>query len=147
MTDSTTVGDGAITRFFRDFERRTASTDAAAQAAQFADTFLAAGPQGAQCVRAVDFALALPKRKALFDKLGCRSTELASLEEIFLDARYTLVRTRWRMKFEQPDRDPQDLLVSSVFIVDTGGLEFKILLYLANQDIMSVLKDRGMLVA
>ena len=143
MTPSTTVVDSPITRFFRDFERHASGTDAANQAAQFGDSFLAAGSQGAQCVRAGDFALALPKRKALFDKLGCQATELVSLEEISLDARYTLVRTGWRMEFEQPNGNSQNILVSSVFIVDVGAPEFKIIFYLANQDIFSILKDRG----
>jgi hypothetical protein len=35
------------------------------------------------------------------------------------------------------------VLADSTFIVDTAADEFKIVLYLANQDIVQVLKDRG----
>jgi hypothetical protein len=145
MTQSATLADTPMTRFFREFERRTSGHDGAAQAAQFADSFLAAGPQGAQCVRASDFALALPKRKELFDRLGLRSTQLAALEETPLDARYTLVRTRWRMEFDRPDQERQEIFAGSVFIVDTSAPEYKIVLYLANQDITAILKERGIL--
>ena len=132
-----------IARFFDAFARQSNADDAQAQAAQFADAFLAAGPQGAQCVRSSDFALALPKRKQLFDSLGCQSTTLVSLDETALDARYVLVRTSWRMTFNRSNADPEHVLADSTFIVDTGSAEFKIVLYLANQDIMQVLKERA----
>ena len=161
-TDSTAIADTAITRFFREFEERASGRDGAAQAALFADSFLAASPQGAQCVRASDFALALPKRKEMFGKLGLQASRLVGLEEIPLDARHVLVRTRWRMDFENRDhgtegtrekgtldtkrgKPSQSVLVDSVFIVDTGAPEYRIILYLACQDIMSVLKERGIL--
>ncbi len=132
-----------IARFFDSFARQSSGDDIQAQVAQFADTFLAAGPQAAKCVRAADFALALPKRKQLFDSLGCQSTTLVSLEETPLDARYVLARTKWQMTFGRPNAGPEQVLVDSTFIVDTAAAEFRIVLYLASQDIMQVLKDRG----
>src|SRR5438128_2660322 len=65
----------AIERFFRNYESNASSDDTEAVISQFADVFMAASPQGAQAVRLADFALALPKRKQLFDSLGCRLTE------------------------------------------------------------------------
>jgi hypothetical protein len=132
-----------IARFFDSFARQSSGDNIQAQVAQFANAFLAAGPQGAKCVNSADFALALHKRKQLFDSLGCRSTFLVSLEEIPLDARYVLARTRWQMTFIRHDADPEQVLANSTFLVDTAAEEFKIVLYLANQDIMQVLKDRG----
>jgi len=133
----------SIERFFRTFEANAASHDAAAQVSQFADVFMAASPHGAQAVRASEFALALPKKKQLFDKLGCQSSKLVSLRENRLDARYVMASTQWKMNFARPDTAAQDVIVESVFIVDTGGEDAKIVFYLANQDIMQVLKDRG----
>lgn len=132
-----------IARFFESFARQSSSNDTQTQVAQFADTFLAAGPQGAKCVRAADFAQALPKRKQLFDSLGCQSTTLVSLEETPLDARYVLARTKWQMTFSRSNGELEEVLADSTFIVDTAADEFRIVLYLANQDIMQVLKDRG----
>jgi hypothetical protein len=47
------------------------------------------------------------------------------------------------MTFARPEAEAQDVVVESVFIVDSGGEEAKIVFYLANQDIMQVLKERG----
>ena len=137
----------AIERFFRTFEANASGHDVEAQVSQFADVFMAASPQGAQAVRAADFALVLPKKKQLFNRMGCRSSELVSLSEERLDARYVLARTQWRMTFERPDIAPQDVVVDSAYILDTTGESPKIVFYLANQDIMQVVKDRGLLPA
>ena len=56
----------AIGCFFRIFEANASSNNVDAQVSQFADVFMAANPQGAQSVRASDFALALPRKKHLF---------------------------------------------------------------------------------
>ena len=137
----------AMEGFFRTFEANASTDNADAQISQFADVFMAGNPQGAQAVRAGDFALALPKRKQLFDRLGCRSTELVSLSEQRLDARYVMAATRWKMTFVRTGAKPEEIVVDSIFIVDTGSNSPKIILYLANQDIMQVLKDRGLLPA
>lgn len=130
-----------IERFFRIFESNASSDNADAAVSQFADVFMAASPQGTQAVRAADFALALPKKKQLFDKLGCRSTTLVSLRETRLDARYVLASTQWRMTFVQGQA--HDVVADSVYIVDTSAEAFKIVFYLASQDLMQVLKQRG----
>ena len=133
----------AVEQFFRTFESDASSHDTAAQVSHFADTFIAASPQGTQVVRISDFALALPKKKQFFDKLGCQSTVLASLRQTPLDARYIVASTQWRMTFAQDHRKPQDVIADSFYIVDTGTNPFKIVFYLASQDLIQVLKDRG----
>jgi hypothetical protein len=135
----------AIEMFFREFEQRSHSGDIPALLPLFADAFMAAGPQGAKCVRAADFAKALPKRKEFFDSLGCRATSLVSLEQNRLDARYVVAKTRWRMTFVQRDGETRDALADSTYIVDTSGDSFKILFYLAHQDHMTMLREQGIL--
>ena len=140
----------AIERFFRTFEANASGHDVDAQVSQFADVFMAASPHGVQAVRAADFAMVLPKKKQLFDRMGCRSSELVSLSEERLDARYILARTQWKMSFERLDITPQDVVVESAYILDMGGEDApaenaKIVFYLANQDLMQIVKDRGLL--
>ena len=130
-----------VEQFFQTYARHSDSGDIPALVACFAHTFLTAGPQGAQLTCASDFALALPKRKQLFDAIGCQSSTLVSVRQVPLDERYLLARTRWRLTFSRPR--PLDIDVDSDFLIDTGGDQFKILLYLANQDIMAVLRDHG----
>jgi hypothetical protein len=135
----------AIERFFQAFELNRQSGDVPAIVGQFADVFLAVGPQGAQCIRGSDFANALPKRKQLFDSLGCQFTALVSLNEIQLDTRFVMARTQWKMTFSRNPGQEQEILVDSTFIIDTAVDGFKIVLYLNTQDILTLLKDRGVL--
>jgi len=133
-----------VARFFHAYELHINNDNIPALISLFEDVFVVTGPRGTQCVRAQDFALALPKRKQLFDKLGCQSTALVSLHETALDDRYALAKTEWRMTFHQPSGN-QEVLVDSTYLVDMGRPDPKILLYLAHQDIMQILKDRGIL--
>lgn len=135
----------SIESFFREYERNSASLDFSAVVSQFADPFLAAGPQGASVVTAGDFAAALPARKRLFESMGYQSTALVSLQQIPLSARYILVRTQWRLKFTGSDKCPKEIVANSAFLVDTGEATFKIALYLTNEDMMAALRSQGIL--
>jgi hypothetical protein len=109
-----------------------------------------AGPSGAQTVRATDFAAVLPKRKALFDQLGSQPAELTAVQEARLDSRYVLARTTWHFSFVPENSPAQQFDTDSTFLIDTGfpdteEADFKILLYLPHQDIMQILRDRGIL--
>lgn len=142
----------AIERFFRAFEANASGHDVHAQVSQFADVFMAASPQGTQPVRAADFALALPRKKQFFDNLGCRSTRLISLREQRLDTRYVMASTRWMLTFVQSENQTHDIVADSIYILDTGGdapfaAEPKIVFYLASQDLVHILKERGLLPA
>jgi hypothetical protein len=133
-----------IETFFRDYERNCNSGSIGPLISQFADVFMVAGPQGAQAVQASAFALALPKRKQLFDDMGCQSTNLISLRETQLDGRYVMAQTQWSMTFESKQNTAEEILVSSTFIVHTGVEQLKIVLYLPHQDIMAILRNRGL---
>jgi len=133
----------AVEHFLHEYERHTDEGNVPELIACFADFFLAGGPQGGQPVRASDFALALPKKIQMFEKMGCRHTELIGLEETRLDPRYISARTRWRLTFERPDNAPLPLEVESTYLVDTGTEPFRFLVYLAHNDIMEILKEHG----
>lgn len=139
-------------RFMALYARETAEDNLSAIVSHFADTFLLAGPSGAQPIRASDFAAALPKRKALFDQLGSQPTKLTAMVETPLDSRYVLARTTWRFSFMPGDTPTHQFDTESTFLIDTGipgspESSFKILLYLPHHDIMQILRDRGLLQA
>ena len=134
--------DGAGARFIQTFARNTAEGKGAELIAQFADSFLYAGPAGSQLVRACDFALALPKRKQIFEQFGYRSTGLADVRETMLDDRYALVHSRWRFTFAPAQGMAYTLDTESSFLVDTGAEPFRILVYVAHQDILEILQKR-----
>jgi len=136
----------AIGRFFLLFAQNSNEESIPAQMSQFADPFISADPHGTRCVRVDDFAAALPKRKLLFDRLGCKPAVLVSLDETQIDARYVLAKTTWRFDFARANsEESRQVLADSTFLVDIGGEEFKIVMYMAHQDIMQVLRDRGIL--
>ncbi len=135
----------AIERFFKAFEGNNSAWNIPALVAQFADVFMVAGPQGTQCVRAADLALALPRRKQLFDSFGCRSTELVSLNESRLDARYVMAKAKWQMNLVRKDGDAQRVLADSDYIVDTSAEALKIVFYLTSLDHMALMKEHGIL--
>ena len=134
--------EGAGVRFMQTFARNSAEGNGAELVAQFADSFLYAGPAGNKWVRAGDFALALPKRKQVFEQAGHRSTELIDAQEFWLGERYVLVRTRWRFAFELPPSAPYTLDTESSFLVDAGAEPFRILVYVAHQDIVEMMRER-----
>lgn len=126
--------------FFEQFEAHSTKGEFEAAASMFAETFVAAGPDGSQAVRARDFALALPKRRKRFEEMGCRRSTLLSVTAKKLDSRFTLAETRWQMEF-----GPGPVEVSSSFLLDTGEKDWKIVLYLTHQDLMATLKEQGIL--
>jgi hypothetical protein len=135
--------DSALARFMHSYERNSIAGDFSALVSQFAEVFLVAGPNGIQCIRSEDFASALPKRKQLFDRVGCQSTELIELKESWLGARYALASTRWRFIFRSTEGQPTPVEVDSTFLIDAGMERFRIVLYLPHQDLMEVLRRQG----
>jgi hypothetical protein len=147
VTDTPT--NTPVRRFFEIYVRETASDDMAAVVSHYTDPFLSAGPSGTQSVRVAEFAAALPKKKALFAGFESRPAQLVALKETALDSRYVLARTTWRMSFLR-EGGAEQLDVDSTFLIDTGLAEtdpakFKIVLYLTHQDLMQVVRDRGIL--
>lgn len=138
-----TTASQSLAGFFATFQHNSDHGTQTETLAQFAETFLAAGPDGAKAVPATLFGPALAKRKELFATLGSRGTELISLDETRLDARYTMARTRWRMTFSRPDLPAQQLEVDSTFLMDTRTQQ--ILVYLAHQDMFAILRERGIM--
>jgi hypothetical protein len=132
----------AMETFFRNHERNSNSGAIGPLISQFADVFMVGGPQGAQVVQANAFALAVPKRKKLFDDMGCQSTGLVSLHETALNAQYVMAETRWRMTFASVDQSTEEIQADSTFLVYTGGEEPKIVMYLSHGDVLATLANR-----
>lgn len=128
--------EGAVQAFFREFERR---SDGEGAGALFAETFLAAGPEGVRAVPRSAFEPVLQRRRAWLAGLGCAGAELVSLREQWLDERYVLATTRWRMTFGAG----RAIEVASSYLVDMGGEAPAIVVYLAHQDLTAVLRETG----
>jgi hypothetical protein len=104
-----------------------------------------AGPKGAQVVSSADLQRAIPKRRQLLESVGYQDTALVGFEETTLTDRYALVRAQFRWQFQAANGEPATVTLPSTFIVDRGGDSPCIVLYMNEQDVVSVLRERGVL--
>lgn len=139
------ITDPAIELFMDRYAQATASGDAETLGTLFAPTFLTASPSGPQIVRATDLVPAIPRRLQMLESIGCQLPLLASVQDTPLDARYSLVRTEWSWRVVRGGELVVDLILPSTFIVDRTGSSPQIVCYLPHQDIVTVLRDRGLL--
>jgi hypothetical protein len=132
----------ALDQFISSYERNTSNSDPSAVVAQFADPFLAAGPDGSVVVPTAAFAQKLPGRKQYLVAAGLRSSRLIARRDTAVSERYVLVDTEWQMDFVPADKPAASITVGSSFLIDMGGTEPKILAYLTHQDIFRLLQER-----
>ncbi|AXC11448.1 hypothetical protein ACPOL_2124 [Acidisarcina polymorpha] len=134
----------ALDSFLSTFERNTTSSDPAVVIAQFAETFLAAGPAGSTLVPAATFAQMLPSRRQYFEKAGLRASQLIARHDMQIGERYVLVDTQWKMDFAPTDKPEITLTVGSAFLIDMGSSDPKILAYLTHQDIYQLIQEHNL---
>jgi hypothetical protein len=134
--------DEEVEIFLNQFEANSNIGNAEEAVKQFADVFMAADPGGAKAVPSSVLMMAIPQRKKLFESVGGSVTTLASVEQTALDDRYVLLRTEWLVKFDQ---GVEELTLRSTFLVHRSDDGLKIVLYLSHQDLMSVLREKGVL--
>jgi hypothetical protein len=89
--------------FFEAFEASSAAGDRASLVKLYAESFLVAGPNGVQVIKASDLAHIIPKRKQMLDTAGCGDASLVSLNETRLDDHHSMVRAEWRWRVSRGD--------------------------------------------
>src|SRR5262245_20677507 len=136
---------GGLRAFFERFQSRSAAADVDSLATMYAGNVMIAGPKGAQVVSSADLLRAIPKRRQLLESVGHQDTALVEFEETTLTDRYALVRAQFRWDFQAPNGEPATVTLPSTFIVDRGGDEPSIVLYMNEQVVVTVLRDRGVL--
>src|SRR5262245_17880801 len=104
-----------------------------------------AGPEGVRVVPVQPFLSVLPKRRAFFDSVGQRGTQLVSFDDTILDERYVLVKAKLRMRFEQETREPIEAIIESTFMLFDDGACRRIVFHLESEGIEQALRDRGIL--
>lgn len=135
----------AVKRFFDEYERNMATNNLASLAAQYGDTFMFAGPQGAQAVKKEDFLRVLPKRDEVFKAIGLQSSQIISLYEAHLDERYIQVKVGWKMRFvKNPDRHIESEN-RATYILFRQEDTLKIVFQLDHQDLMKRVQELGLL--
>jgi Domain of unknown function (DUF4440) len=130
--------------FFERFQSLSATADVERLATMYAGSVMIAGPNGTQVVSSTDLQRAIPKRRQLLESVGYQDTALVGFEETALTDRYALVRAQFRWHF-QAANEPVTVTLPSTFIVDRGGGSPRIVVYMNEQDVVGVLRERGVL--
>src|SRR5262245_33505605 len=138
-----------VRKFFEDYERSINASDSEGSpeliASRYSDSFMFAGPQGAQAVNKQDFLKALPKRQWFFKSIGLTSTTIQSLEETRLDDNYVMVKTSWNMRFEKEAGIVAEARATYILRQEESSL--RIVFQLDHQDLMRTAQDLGLLPA
>jgi hypothetical protein len=131
-----------VRAFCEAYERANSISDFAAIGGLYAETFLFAGPHGAQAVKKEDFLKVIPRMKAHFALLGLADNQMSSAETEILDSRYALVKVGWSMTLRTPDRLLKNLEIFATYILQRGeGDKLSIVFQLDHQDLASVIAD------
>jgi hypothetical protein len=135
----------AVTEFFETYARATASLDPAFLEAAYAESFMFAGPAGAQAVKREDFLKIVPKRKAFFAAAGLAATEVGELEESVLDEQHVLVKARWTFRFEKEGRGPIAEPGAATYVLRRQDSRLSIVFQLDHQDLTMRARELGLL--
>jgi len=133
--------------FFDQFQALSAASDVEGLAAMYAANVMIAGANGAQVVSSENLQRAIPKRKQLLESVGYQDTALVGFEETALGDRYSLVRAQFEWHFKAADGHTATVTLPSIFVVDRGGDSPHIVLYLNEHDVVSALREKGVLTA
>jgi hypothetical protein len=131
-----------VEELFREYEEYANGGGVEDASRQFAEVFMAADSEGGRVVPAAVLTKAVAVKRKMLEGAGNHRTKLASLEERPLGDWYVLVETDWVMEFETGE----EVELRSTFILFRGEGGLKIVFYLAHQDLMGVLRERGILV-
>jgi ketosteroid isomerase-like protein len=133
-----------VKAFFDQYESNVRGSDPAAIAAQYGESFVFAGPQGAQAVRREDFVKVLPKRQAFVKSAGLRSSKVIALEEASVDERCVLVRAQWRMQFASAAAPVSDLDVFATYLLQQQADGLRIVFQLDHDDLTKRVQELGL---
>jgi len=82
----------------------------------------------------------LPRRKQLFEAIGCDGLELADISEMPLDDLHTLIRTSWNLRMRTEPRRAR-VCLHSTFILRKDDGAWRIVLYLNHQDMNKFFRE------
>lgn len=136
--------NSGVTSFFKRFEAANAVFDVEQIAACYAEVFQFGGPAGVQCVKKEDFVKVLPRRKDFFRSKGLVSSTVDSIAVSELDAKYTLARVAWKMRFERGGGEPVESENAASYVLVREQDGFQIVFQIDHQDLMKRLQQLGL---
>ena len=133
-----------VKSFFTRYEAANAIFDVERISAFYADVFMFGGTAGVQCVKKEDFLKVLPRRKEFFRSRGLVSSNIDSLAASKLDAKYTLVKVVWNMRFDRGASEPIYSQNTSSYILSGAKDGVQIVFQIDHQDLTQKLQELGL---
>ena len=135
--------DQSVSEFFTKYEIANGASDISAVGSLYGESFLFAGPNGAQTVRREDFLKVIPRMKAHFESIGLTGTHLCWLEVKELDARYVLVKATWEIAVKGAKGGVRSMKVLASYVLQRVDGRLFIVFQLDHQDLETVVKSQG----
>lgn len=133
-----------VKSFFSRYEAANAIFDVEQIADCYADVFMFGGPEGVRCLKKEDFLKVLPRRKEFFRSRGLVSSTIDSLTASKLDARYTLVKVVWNMRFERNAGEPVCSQNAASYVLSGENPLFQIVFQIDHQDLTKRVQELGL---
>jgi hypothetical protein len=133
-----TDSEGRLSAFFEAYEKAIQPDSNADLCGFYHQSFLFAGPKGAQPVKLEDFARFVPKMSADARARGLASTTLKSHEIVPLDNLYSLARVIWDITFRQGGKPDHHIDTRATYILMRVESSFRIVAQIDHQDLSRI---------
>jgi len=138
------IENSVVKSFFTRYEAANSIFDVEQIADCYAEVFMFGGPDGVRCVKKEDFLKVLPRRKEFFRSRGLVSSSIDSLTASSLDARYTLVKVVWKMRFERNASEPMYSENAASYVLSESNGPLQIVFQIDHQDLTKKVHEMGM---
>ena len=137
-----------ITEFFERYEEGANTFEAELMSSLYTDEFMACDPNGVSCGKNDDTLKAsFVARKAFFEQLGFREARVLGIDETPLDARYTMAKVHWHMRFEKDSGHPLDFQFYITYFLFDSDSGIKAAFWISHEDEQKVMRAAGLLPA
>lgn len=135
-----------IDAFFVRYEEGANRFDPELVASQFTDPFMGGDPNGVASWRNDEaFRRAIPERQAFMQRIGFRFARVLDIAATPLDARYTMAKVHWHLRFEKTPGQPQDFRFHITYFLFDAGSGPKVAFYISHEDERRVMQEAGLL--
>lgn len=136
-----------IDAFFARYEQSANSFDPELVATLYTDPFMGGDPNGVASMSVAAMRQAVPARHDFMQQIGFRFAKVLDVAATPLDARYTMAKVHWHLRFEKTPGQPQDFRFHITYFLFDPGSGPKVAFYISHEDERQVMRAAGLLPA
>lgn len=136
-----------IDAFFARYEQSTNSFDPELVATLYTDPVMGGDPNGVASMSVAAMRQAVPARHDFMQQIGFRFAKVLDVAATPLDARYTMAKVHWHLRFEKTPGQPQDFRFHITYFLFDPGSGPKVAFYISHEDERQVMRAAGLLPA